>query len=209
MRKANVMKLKLTIRLLLLVGLLSGFAPVAQAFYNPSAGRWISRDPIEEKGGVNVYGFGKNNAINGIDKLGLRWTDEDEWRFHRPEGCCYHKGKILANKEVDTGVVQYRWEENPGGAGKYHVWLEWDGSVLDSNGDSWYGTGSQKVSFPQSMLPPGGVTRKITLNECKYDLEKFKSCLAAKGAADTGKHGGMCDAYARGAIQTCMEKSKR
>jgi len=26
-------------------------------FYNPELGRWINRDPIEEEGGLNLYGF--------------------------------------------------------------------------------------------------------------------------------------------------------
>jgi hypothetical protein len=32
---------------------------------------WPSRDPIEEEGGVNLYGFVSNNSINRVDKLGL------------------------------------------------------------------------------------------------------------------------------------------
>lgn len=51
------MKLKLMTKLLLLAGLLSEFAPVAQAFFNPSTGRWLSRDPIEERGGANLTGL--------------------------------------------------------------------------------------------------------------------------------------------------------
>jgi hypothetical protein len=60
------------IRLLLLVGLLSGLAPVAQAFYNPTAGRWLSRDPIAERGGANLYGVADNNPANRFDVLGLQ-----------------------------------------------------------------------------------------------------------------------------------------
>jgi RHS repeat-associated protein len=26
-------------------------------YYNPGTGRWLSRDPIGEKGGLNLYGF--------------------------------------------------------------------------------------------------------------------------------------------------------
>jgi len=33
---------------------------------------WPSRDPIGERGGVNLYGFVSNNAVNRIDFLGLR-----------------------------------------------------------------------------------------------------------------------------------------
>jgi RHS repeat-associated protein len=41
-------------------------------FYDPETGRWPSRDPIEEQGGQNLYGFVNNNPINGNDVLGLK-----------------------------------------------------------------------------------------------------------------------------------------
>lgn len=40
-------------------------------YYNPQTGRWPSRDPIAENGGVNLYGMIKNNTVMGIDVLGL------------------------------------------------------------------------------------------------------------------------------------------
>lgn len=39
--------------------------------YDPSTGRWISRDPIGENGGWNLYAYCDNNPINRIDFLGL------------------------------------------------------------------------------------------------------------------------------------------
>lgn len=39
-------------------------------FYNPSLGRWPSRDPIREAGGRNLYGFVANTPPNGVDRLG-------------------------------------------------------------------------------------------------------------------------------------------
>ena len=39
-------------------------------YYDSETGRWLSRDPIEEKGGWNIYVFCLNNAINLIDFLG-------------------------------------------------------------------------------------------------------------------------------------------
>ena len=38
--------------------------------YSPSLGRWLSRDPIEEQGGLNLYAFCKNNGIVNIDLRG-------------------------------------------------------------------------------------------------------------------------------------------
>jgi integrase/recombinase XerD len=43
-------------------------------YYDPQTGRWSSRDPIEEKGGVNLYGFIGNNGTNRYDVLGLQMS---------------------------------------------------------------------------------------------------------------------------------------
>ena len=40
-------------------------------YYDPQTGRWPSRDPIEEEGGFNLYGFVGNDGVNGWDHLGL------------------------------------------------------------------------------------------------------------------------------------------
>jgi uncharacterized protein RhaS with RHS repeats len=39
-------------------------------YYDPKTGRWPSRDPIEEEGGVNLYGFVGNDGVNQTDILG-------------------------------------------------------------------------------------------------------------------------------------------
>ena len=40
-------------------------------YYDPKTGRWPSRDPIGEEGGVNLYGFVGNNGVYRLDILGL------------------------------------------------------------------------------------------------------------------------------------------
>ena len=49
----------------------TGFSYYGYRYYNPETGRWLSRDPLGERGGLNLYGFVGNDAINGIDYLGL------------------------------------------------------------------------------------------------------------------------------------------
>ena len=38
--------------------------------YSPADGRFLSRDPIEEEGGLNLYAFVKNNALKNVDLWG-------------------------------------------------------------------------------------------------------------------------------------------
>ena len=40
-------------------------------YYDPQSGRWSSRDPIGEEGGLNLYGFVGNDGVNELDILGL------------------------------------------------------------------------------------------------------------------------------------------
>jgi RHS repeat-associated protein len=39
--------------------------------YSPELGRWISRDPIGDTGGMNLYRFAVNNPVSRLDSLGL------------------------------------------------------------------------------------------------------------------------------------------
>ncbi|MBW2303308.1 MAG: RHS repeat-associated core domain-containing protein [Deltaproteobacteria bacterium] len=40
-------------------------------YYNPAMAKWITRDPIGETGGVNLYAFALNNPVNEVGPLGL------------------------------------------------------------------------------------------------------------------------------------------
>ncbi len=48
----------------------SGLYQVRYRFLHPNLGRWPNRDPLQEKGGVNLYGFVRNNPLNLIDSDG-------------------------------------------------------------------------------------------------------------------------------------------
>jgi RHS repeat-associated protein len=48
----------------------SGFYDYGFRYYNPISGRWLNRDRIAERGGLNLHGFAKNDGVNHVDKLG-------------------------------------------------------------------------------------------------------------------------------------------
>ena len=49
----------------------SGLYYYGYRYYNPSTGRWPSRDPAQEMGGKNLYGFIANDGVNTYDLYGL------------------------------------------------------------------------------------------------------------------------------------------
>jgi len=49
----------------------TGLANYGLRYYSPSLGRFVNRDPSEEIGGVHLYRFANNNAVNYWDRLGM------------------------------------------------------------------------------------------------------------------------------------------
>ena len=67
------MKTSLRCLFLFLFALL--LAQNASAHYDPRIGRFLSRDPIGEAGGFNLYGYCGNDPVNRYDYLGLDGLD--------------------------------------------------------------------------------------------------------------------------------------
>ena len=83
---------------LLSVLILNSCAIQALAFYHPDEGRWISRDPIGERGGINVYAALKNALTQEVDFHGLmsvccsqtrtgQWFDNIIRHCHMADSC--------------------------------------------------------------------------------------------------------------------------
>jgi RHS repeat-associated protein len=49
----------------------SGLYLTKYRVYEPGTGRWLSRDPIGEKGGINLYGYVLGNPVKWTDTSGL------------------------------------------------------------------------------------------------------------------------------------------
>lgn len=91
--------------------------------YDPQTTRWLSRDPIAESGGINLYGYVGNNPINYWDPLGLQrgrkgWTPPRNRGWRDP-------GSVNTSEGVWIGR---RPAQIPGGSvlanmGIYHQWI--------------------------------------------------------------------------------------
>jgi RHS repeat-associated protein len=53
----------------------TGFCYYGQRYYNPSTGRWLSREPLGEPESPNLYGFVSNHPTNTFDVNGLYQAD--------------------------------------------------------------------------------------------------------------------------------------
>ncbi len=49
----------------------TGLIYFGHRYYEPTLAAWLCRDPLEEEGGINLYGVTGGDPVNGIDPLGL------------------------------------------------------------------------------------------------------------------------------------------
>ncbi|MDB4566636.1 RHS repeat-associated core domain-containing protein [Akkermansiaceae bacterium] len=62
-------------------------------YYDPVTGRWPSRDPIEERGGVNLYSFSYNNTLVWIDLFGLDPAEYSHTDLNSGKVMVFYHGK--------------------------------------------------------------------------------------------------------------------
>lgn len=90
----------LSSRIGILLGVLCLVA-TSHAYYNPSTGKWLNRDPLEETGGPNLTAFVSNDPINRIDPLGLYEVDVHRYltRYLAAQaGFCPDRAALLGDK---------------------------------------------------------------------------------------------------------------
>jgi RHS repeat-associated protein len=64
----------------------TGLIDYLNRIYRPNDGRWLSRDPIGERGGINLYGMVGNDPMNQCDYLGLTGVGQILQQFFRVYG---------------------------------------------------------------------------------------------------------------------------
>lgn len=68
----------------------------------PETGRWPNRDPIEERGGLNLYGFVGNDGVNRWDLLGLWWCCDK----------CTEGDRQIEGRDIRTVPSGARWDSD-------------------------------------------------------------------------------------------------
>jgi RHS repeat-associated protein len=137
-------------------------------YFAPTKGRWLSRDPIEEEGGLNLYGYALNSPINWVDPLGLDVTAT----FDRTTGnltvtdnqtgastsCRVWSGN---GANTNNPASQHIPNSGPIPAGNYLIGQAYNGGHSAGGNNTWfrlYGpNGSGGYSYTTIPVPvPGG-----------------------------------------------------
>ncbi len=86
----------------------SGLYNYGYRYYSTYLGRWPSKDPIEERGGINLYSMCENDASNLIDKLGTQ-TAYPIPSAAAPSGaiqCCNMSSAMRANTSYGNAITK-------------------------------------------------------------------------------------------------------
>ena len=92
---------------------------VGLRFYSPGLGRWLSRDPIEEVGGPNLYLLVGNSPTILVDPIGLLSVSAEvrdyhgsvEWHKGRPSGTYLNTDSsgpgryVNRHATIDSGII--------------------------------------------------------------------------------------------------------
>ena len=85
-------------------------------YYDPQLGRWLSRDPIEEEGGYNLFAILENEVINYYDQNGL--SGIGEWLKRLINGGTKAKGIYDKTKSAGNKIKNAIETATPGKPGE-------------------------------------------------------------------------------------------
>ncbi len=143
----------------------TGLIYYGHRYYHPGLGRWLSRDPLGEPGGLNPYGFVANDPVQHFDLLGLmRVTRTGVCNSPGAKlGRFSWKGPVLYNcSKVNTATKTYSHET------RVQITIGFDPGGGESGGG--------KLSFSVMTTHARGETVQIQLGCCsaaywQYDFD--------------------------------------
>jgi RHS repeat-associated protein len=168
-------------------------------FYDPVMGRWLGRDPIDEHGGINLYGFVGNDGSNRWDFLGMACCPLPDGlsgppaTYNEKTSCCI-KGRVIERKLISIGVTRNQNFKDQNDLTPTHAWLEFPGG----SAGFWPGEGGPFNGLGRIFSPDPYVTNPtkqkyvwtedIFVNPCEIDIDKFIECLKNSGTTSGGNY---------------------
>jgi len=177
----------------------TGFLYYGYRYYNPTIGRWLSRDPVEEDGGLNLYGFVASNPVSLVDFLGL-WDTRahekiiDDWLGDRfPDkvhcGCCtIDLRQLLKNASARSdglvGVHGFHWLPNANPFSSHSVFRQQSVGASAEHAMSGLGQDWLDAVFDfEDIVSDRMAAADETLNGSGDECKKLKKAVAALGSA--------------------------
>ena len=127
-------------------------------YYDPVTGRWLSKDPMEESGGLNLYNALRNDCINRYDVLGLASNSPNRYHYN------------ISFWEEDISFDDH--------AAKFTWWIELG---CDDSGKVYVNAipGAVNVATPDSIgggygkMTAGADTKQYALGEGQRDFQIY------------------------------------
>lgn len=165
-------------------------------FYCPRLARWVSRDPTGEGGGVNLYVYCKNDAVNAVDPIG-EYTLEDAQQWLKRNGVPKTRRVGIARVYFDYELFD-AWLALERARGSWWtalpkcpnaICIRKDGSAVNPDRRKW--KDPEKGGYLLSVYHPGGHYEMRSQkfgesgNQCVYDVRgKLMEGPVAGGTVD-------------------------
>jgi RHS repeat-associated protein len=117
--------------------------------YDPNLGRWISRDPLEEAGGINLYGYVWGNPTNLIDSLGLSAYDRQKCEDEVAKRWLESREAIANHLRDNLNNIRNKWKQR----GKDNFQEIWDNRGSYARG-TYYGALISAGKMLAEMIGP-------------------------------------------------------
>ncbi|MES2308384.1 MAG: RHS repeat-associated core domain-containing protein, partial [Verrucomicrobiota bacterium] len=154
-------------------------------YYSTGLGRWMGRDPIEEQGGLNLYGMVGNDEVNWIDVNG-KGPFKDYWLgvlFNNPIFFVnWALGRItgpLTYTESSSGRDKLLWSSLKQSAGYKEMKNDYSSKFCPENGNGAYGHISSYLENFKIFI--------LKFNSANFQIGGFSWRAVSKGKAASGK----------------------
>ena len=98
-----------------------GLVAYQRRCYSPALGRWLNRDPIEEEGGENLYGFCENSPCWQTDALGFKLLIIKHFKGVNPPGGWGDQGRNRGQTHYNEPTISYRPVKRDNGKTSFEV----------------------------------------------------------------------------------------